>query len=429
MRSSTVFWLALPLIFSNLTVPLLGLVDTAVVGHLHQADYLAAVGVGAIVFDFLYFGLGFLRMATTGLCAQAYGRQDALAGMQVLLRGLLLAFMLAFLLLLLQKPVGWLAAQGMGATPAVNGLFAHYFSVRIWGAPAALANMVVAGWLIGVHKPRYLLLTMIVVNVVAMGLDILFVWGFGLWASGVALANVIAQYLGLGLGLYWIFRLLRRQGLVWQLKGVLSRQAFVELLHLNKNIFFRTMCLMAVFLGFTHLGARLGTVVLAANIVLMNFQNLMANALDGFANAAEALVGRAVGVGDHQALRQCLRQTAVWSFAVAAGITVIYCALLPWAIGWLTDLPDVIAMAKQFAPFAILAPLVSVWSYWLDGVFIGATRTRAMRNTMALACFGFFLTYICLAPYGNYALWSAFFAFMLVRGASLQWVLWRRPLP
>lgn len=421
-----VLHLAVPMILSNLTIPLLGLVDTAVMGHLPHAYYLAAVGIGAMLFDLLYGVFGFLRMGTTGLTSQAFGKQNYSEAALVLARHTAVAALIGCVLILFQIPLAWLAFHMVDATPTVAHYAKLYYHYRIWGAPAALINVVLVGWFIGMHKPKWPLVIMMVINVFAALLDVWFVYGLGMTSDGVAMASVLAQYLGCFVGGYAVLSALRPHRWHWQKGALFARESMRELVGVNRDIFIRTLSLLAVFLFFTRQGAQYGAIVLAANVVLMNFQSAMAFALDGFANAAEALVGAAVGNGDRQQLRSAIAVTGWFCVAIAVVIAGIYFVLGPHFINALTAIKHVRHTALQYLPYLIASPLISVWSYWLDGIFVGATWVAVMRNTMLIAVMTFFAVLWLLLAWGNVGLWIAFLSFMAMRAIGMAWWLFVR---
>ena len=424
-----VWALALPMILSGISQPLLGLVDTAVVGHLPDARYLGGVAVGAMLVQFVFWLFGFLRMATTGFAAQALGREDNDELRAVLGRALLVGLGLAGLVLLLQAPLVRLALGLVGAGAAVTPEAQTYVDIRIWAAPAALANYAFIGWFIGLHRTRSVLALVLVMNLTNILLDLVFVIGLGYRTGGVALASLIAEYLGLlvAIGLAW--RILRARPGRWRRAIVLERTALLAMFRVNRDIFLRTLGLLFAFAFFTAQGARLGELTVAANAVLMNFQSFMAYALDGFAHAAEALVGRAVGQRDRQAFRRAVRLAGTWSLVAAGLFALVYLAAGPAIIRALTDLPDVRAAAMAYLPWLVLTPLVSVWAFLLDGVFIGATRAREMRNAMLASVFLIYLpSWYLLRPFDNHGLWLALLLFLAARGLTLYWIYRRQAL-
>lgn len=408
------------MILSNLTIPVLGMVDTAVVGHLDHPYYLGAVAIGSLIFSFIYWAFGFLRMGTTGQIAQAHGRDDHDETRAALLRASGLALLLALGVMLLQTPVHGLAMLLLEASAEVERYAGDYFFVRIWSAPATLINYVLIGWLLGMQNARGPLYLLLVINITNILLDLWFVWGLGMDVDGVALASVIAEYLGVGVGLWLVARELRDYPGRWLKQHILDPARLGEMLALNHNIFIRTLCLIFSFAFFTAQGAKFGDVVLAANAVLMNFQTFMAYALDGFAHAAEALVGRAVGRRDRAQFKRAVRTAAVWSLGVSLLFALGYGLFGEWLIQLLTDLEAVRDTCYEYLPWLVIAPLLSVWSYLYDGIFIGATRSLEMRNTMLVATFLCYLpAWYLLQPWGNHGLWAALMVFMIARGVTM----------
>ena len=409
------------MILSNISVPLLGMVDTGVTGHLESPVYLGAVAVGSIVFSFLYNGVNFLRMGTTGIAAQYYGADD-FDGMRVSLgQAVVVALSVAALLLALQFPIGQLAMSLMTADPDISVHAFEYFSIRIWSAPGTLANMVLIGWFLGLQNARVPLLIFLTVNLTNIVLDLVFVVALGMKVDGVALASVIAEYAGLAVGLAFVARELQRHPGQW-LAGKFTRlREYTAFFSVNANLFIRTMALMFAIAFVTAQGARMGEVILAANAIMMNLQNLTAFGLDGIAHAAEALVGRAVGRKDREALATAVRLCLKWSLWFAAGFSLLYAIGGPYLINLLTDLPAVRQAAMSYLPWMIASPLISVWSFLYDGVYVGATRARAMRNIMLVSTFVVFLpAWYLLQGFGNHGLWLAFMLFLASRGIGMH---------
>lgn len=409
------------MILSNISVPLLGIVDTGVVGHLENASYLGAVAIGGTIFGFLYTGVNFLRMGTTGIAAQRYGANDN-DGLRVSLgQALLVAMLIAALLLVLQVPLGRLALGLAGGDAAVQAAAHQYYTIRIWSAPGTLANFVMVGWFIGLQNARVPLLIFLTINITNIALDLLFVVGLGMKVEGVALASVIAEYTALLVASLLAARELRKREGHWPLHRLMNVRAYAAYFSINANLFIRTMALMFTYFFVTAQGARLGGVILAANAVLMNLQNITSFGLDGFAHAAEALVGKAIGEQRRDALEQSVRIALKWSLIFATGFCVAYAAGGPFLINALTDLPGVRAAALEYLPWFIVSPLVAVWSFLYDGVYIGATRAREMRNIMVLSTFAVFLpAWFLLQDFGNHGLWLAFNLFLASRGIGMH---------
>jgi MATE family multidrug resistance protein len=425
-----VWRIAAPMILSNISVPLLGMVDTGVTGHLDSPVYLGAVAIGATIFGFLYTGMNFLRMGTTGIAAQRFGADDN-DGLRVSLgQALLVSLLIAIALLALRVPLGRIALNLIGAEADVATYASQYFSIRIWSAPGTLANYVLIGWFLGLQNARVPLYIFLTINLTNIVLDLLFVLQFGMKVDGVALASVIAEYAGVVVGLAFAARALRQRVGQWPLARLFNVRAYAAFFSVNANLFIRTMALMFAFAFVTAQGARLGGVILAANAVLMNLQNLTAFALDGFAHAAEALVGKAVGQQRRDVLEHSVRLALKWSLIFAIGFCLLYVVIGPALIRLLTDLPEVRSASLQFLPWLIVSPLVSVWSFLYDGVYVGATRARKMRDIMVISTFVIFLpAWFLLQGWGNHGLWLAFTLFMASRGIGMHIWYRRRVLP
>jgi MATE family multidrug resistance protein len=418
--------LAWPLILSNLSVPMLGMVDTAVVGHLPSPHHLGAVSLGATLLSVLYFLFGFLRMGTTALTAQAFGAADAMELRTTLARGLLVAGGLGLLVLAMGPLVAALSARLFAPSPEILAEFKSYVAIRLFGAPAALATFVLFGWLLGLQDSRRPLLLMLVANGVNAALGVLFVFGLGMAAAGVALATVIAEHVGLALGLVLLRREWRRRGGWPGWRPILVADRFRRLLVVNRDLFLRSLMLESAFLAFTALGSRQGTLVLAANAVLMNFFTLAAYGLDGFAHAAEAMVGRAVGARDRPGFLAAVRAGFANAAVLATAMTLLFWLLGPLLVRLMTDLAEVRAAALRFLPWAALLPAVSVWAFLFNGVFFGAMRTAELRNGMAAALVLFaLLVWLLLPPLGNHGLWLAFLLFLAGRAVLLGAIWWR----
>ena len=415
-----VWRLAWPMVVSNLSVPLLGAVDTAVIGHLPEPHFLGAVAVGALIFNTLYFGCNFLRMGTTGLTAQAFGARDFDAARATLARALLIALVLALALLALQGPIGWLAFYLVEPSEAVAGEGMRYFFIRIWGAPAALANIALVGWFIGMQNTRAALVLLLTVNGINIVLDLVLVLGFGFAVAGAAWATVAADYAGLILGAAVTARLANRHGGHWRPRLVFDAPAMRRFLGINRDIFLRTLFVITAFALFTTLSARQGDVVLAANAVLLNFVVFFNFAYDGFAFAAEALTGRALGAGRRADLTRAIRACLLWCLALALLTLAVYGVAGAPIVRVLTNLEDVRAVAYDYLPWLIALPLVAVWGIFFDGVFTGVTRTADMRNTMMLAFVVFVpCAWLLREPMGNHGLWLAMTLLYAVRGIGL----------
>ena len=413
--------IAAPMILSNISVPMLGMVDTGVTGHLDSPAYLGAVAIGGTVFTFLYLGMNFLRMGTTGIAAQNYGAGDFDALRVSLGQALIVSFAIASLILLLQVPLASFALTLLGGDAETQRHAATYFFIRVWSAPATLANYALLGWFLGLQNARVPLYIFLTINLTNIALDLLFVIGFGMDVDGVALASVIAEYSGLTLATAFAIRELRRNPGQWIRERFTRLSAYVAFFSVNANLFVRTMALMFTFGFITAQGARLGPAILAANAILMNFQNLTSLGLDGLAHAAEAMVGKAVGAKDKRALQHTVALTLRWSLIFAAGFTTAYVVAGPFIVRSLTDLPEVRETAMIYLPWLVVSPLISVWCFLYDGVYVGMTRARAMRNIMIVSTFGVFLPlWFVSQPLGNHGLWLALMAFLASRGIGMH---------
>lgn len=414
------------MIASNLTIPLLSLVDTAVVGHLEHAWYLGGVALGGSLISLLFLLLGFLRMSTTGLTAQAFGAGDSSAQRDALLQAGLVAVGLAVLLLVLHPLVMPLVLMISQASSEVLQQAGIYFQVRIWSAPAALLNMVLLGWFLGLHNARYPMWLLLLNQSLNIVLDLLFVLGFGWKVAGVAAASVIADYSTLLVGLLLVRRLWQQHQLApFHVKQLSVLAGYGRLFALNRDIFIRSLCLQLVFVFIAFRGASYGDTIVAANAVLITFLMLVSYALDGFAYAAEAFTGKAVGAKDSSELQQLFAILAGWGLLLGLTFSLLFWFGGTALIGLLTSIAEVQRHATHFLPWMIALPLIAVWSYLLDGIYIGATKAKAMRNSMLLSFAGFVLCYALLQQLDNHALWLALSVFMLLRGLTLAWPLYR----
>ncbi len=414
-----VWALAAPMILSNISVPLVALVDSAVVGHLPHAYQLAAVAVGASLYTLLTWAMGFLRMGTTGFAAQAAGRDDGGALRQVLLQGLLLGGGLALLLILLALPFSNLALSLMQPSAELDALARGYFQIRLFGLPAALASYALIGWLLGTQNARGPLAILLTTNLLNVALDLLFVLGLHWGVAGAAWASVIAEWSGALLGLWLARRALRRYAGQVDWPALRRWLSWRPLLAVNRDIFIRTLALQAVFFLITVQGTRLGDATVAANALLLNGLLLTAHALDGLAHAVEALCGHALGSRDRAALRRSLIVAGGWSLLASLGFALFFLLAGQGFIQLQTDIASVRETAFEYLPYLALLPLVAVWSYLLDGLFIGATRAREMRDAMLLAVALSLPLAWLLQGLGNHGLWLAFLCFMGLRSLCL----------
>jgi len=418
----TIWKIAAPMIASGISVPLLGMVDTAVVGHLDDAVWLAAVAAGSSIFSTIFLSLNFLRMGTTGIASQSYGKDDFDGARSVLAHSAVLALLLGLTLILLQVPTLNTALDLIGASADVSNGTAQYFGIRIWAAPATLFNFAAIGWFLGMQNARAPLFIMLLINIINIVLDLIFVPVLGMQANGVALASLIAEHCGLLLAIVLISSELKKYPGRWHLDELTRIESYARLLQVNSHLFIRSVALLFTFAFITARGARLGELFLAANAVLMNLQFFLSHALDGIAHAAEALCGRAYGSENIAALRKVIRRTLNWSLGFAALYTLAYLLAGDAIVGMITDIPDVRATALEYLPWLIISPLISVWSFLYDGVFVGLTRSREMRNVMLGSLLLVFLpAWYLSTPFGNHGLWLAFTTFMAARGIAMWW--------
>jgi MATE family multidrug resistance protein len=417
-----------PIILSNLTLPIVGAVDTGVAGHLPGPEYLGGVAVAVLIFGFVFWTFSFLRLSTTGYVAQALGRADGAELRGIAARAAIVALVIAVVILVLQGPVSWFALLLVDASPDVAFQASAYFDVRIWSAPATLGNYVVLGWLIGAQRTGWALAVQILIAAVNVVLDLVFVFGFGWGIEGLAGATVSAEWLGLAVGTFVVLRLIKSFPGAWQVAALTDLSRYRPLVALNRDLFARTLMLNLSFAVFTALAARLGDVTLAANEVLMMFLSFAAFGLDGFANAAEAFVGEAYGKHDRSLMRTAVRVTSVWALITSVVASLVFFVAGPGIVNLLTDIEEVRATAMTYLPYAILIPMVGVWSFQLDGIFAGATRGADMRNAMLITMAIYIpLAILLWALFDNHGLWIGVYLMFVLRAVTL-WLRYPRLL-
>jgi len=411
----TIWSLASPMILANISIPLLGVVDTAVIGHLDSAHYLGGVAIASVIFNFLFWAFAFLRMNTTGLTAQAQGQNNSLLATKILQQALLLALFIASIILLFQHPISDLSFYLMDSSPEITQSAKLYFDIRIWSTPALLTNYVIVGWLIGKGATKHVLILVLTVTISNMLLDILFVNYGGMNVDGVAFASVFAEYLGL----FVAIKIVMSHGINRTIFTI-DKSVHIDTkrwLTSHLNLFIRSLCLIFTIGFFTAQGAKHSDIILASNAVLVNFIVLMAFVLDGFANAIEAISGNASGTQNKKQLKQGFILALIWSFSIASLFSLSYFFWGKNIIMLLTGIPEIISTANIYLIWLVLLPLVSVWSYLFDGLFIGTMRSKEMRNTMLLSTFIFYLpSWYFLQDYDNHGLWCAFLIFSAARG-------------
>ena len=413
--------IALPVVLSNLSTPLLGAVDTAVMGQIADPAYIGAVAIGSLVFTFIFWAFGFLRMGTTGLTAQALGAADTDELVAALGRPLLIALAAGCSLVLLQWPIREMAFTLIEGSPRVESMARAYFDIRIWAAPATFANYALLGWFIGLGRTDIGLVLQLVLNLVNVALDLFFVLGLGWDVRGVALGTLLAEIVAVAVGLAIAARQVRRMGAHWSWRRLLDAVPLKRTLVINGDILVRSLALIVVFVWFMAQGARQGDVRLAANAVLMQLVSASAYFLDGLAFAAEALVGRAVGAGRRAGLVAAAGFTTVWAVAIAALLALLFAFFGGMLIDLLSVDASVRAAARTYLPWAVGAPLMGVLAFQLDGIFIGATRSGDMRRAMLLSLAIFMLAWWLLRPWGNHGLWAALYVHYIARTVTLSW--------
>ena len=413
--------LAIPNIISNITIPLLGMVDLALMGHLEDKVYIGAVAVGGMIFNFIYWSFSFLRMGTSGFTAQAYGRRDLTEIAMILSRALILAGSVAALLILLQHPIATLSFKITGGSQQVEYLAREYFHIRILAAPATIGLYALTGWFLGMQNARIPMLITLLVNLINIGFSFMLIRVFNMGADGVALGTVIAQYSGLIFAIWFLFKFYRKIFRHWQPDALLDKKALIRFFTVNRDIFIRTMCLIFTISFFTTQSARANDTILAVNTLLMQFFMLFSFLVDGYAHAAEALTGRYIGAKNSLNLRTGIRLLFFWAGGIALGFTLAYLAAGKYLLLILTSNREIITAAAEYFPWVLLIPIVTFPAFIWDGIYIGATASIVMRNTMLISTLLVFLpAYFILEPvFGNHGLWLAFMAFMASRGITL----------
>ena len=413
--------IAVPVVLGNITVPLLGLVDTGVVGQMGLATPIGAVGIGAVILTGLYWIFGFLRMGTTGFAAQAIGAGDGAENASILIRALGIAAMGGLAIIILQTP---LFAFGFWLSPASNEvevLARAYMQIRVWSAPFLIATFAMTGWLVAAERTRDILVIQLLMNGVNIGLDLLFVLGLGWGVQGVAVATVIAEISGCGLGLWYCRAAF--EGAPWRDRARLLDSAKLKrFTSVNADIMIRSLLLQSIFMSFLFFGAGYGDTRLAANHILLQFLTVTAHAMDGFAFAAESLVGQAMGAKKRAAFRRAAVLVSCWCFGAGLLLALMFWVFGGTIIDWLTTASDVRRAARDYLFYMALTPLLSAAPFMLDGIFIGATRTRDMRNMMVMSTVIYFAAVLTLAPvFDNHGLWIALLISFAARGITLGW--------
>ena len=418
--------IAVPSIVSNITVPLLGLIDIAIVGHLGNVSYIGAIAVGSMIFNLVYWIFGFLRMGASGMTSQALGSRNLTEVVRLLLCSLAVSMAIALLLIILQTPLQQIMFALIKPTADIAPLSSTYYYIVIWGAPAMLGLYGLTGWYIGMQNTRIPMLVSIIQNITNIIASLTLVAGLGMGFRGVAFGTVMAQYTGFFVALALLLRYYGRLGKYIELGGLFARSAMTRFFSVNGDIFMRTLFLVAVNLFFTSAGARQGAVILAVNTVLMQLYLLFSYFMDGFAYAGEAICGHYYGAGNNAAVRATVRRLFLWGAVVVAVFTAVYAMGGEGFLHLLTDDNTVIAASGEYFPWALAVPLAGVAAFVWDGVFIGLTATRGMLVSSVIAAVAFFSTYFLLQPsLGNHALWLAQIVYLSMRGI-IQSVIFSR---
>lgn len=409
--------LALPSIVSNITIPLLGMIDIAIAGRIGDDSTIGALAIGTAIFNFIYWNFAFLRMGTSGLAAQAYGAGDRREGAAILGRSLFVALAIALVLLVFNRPIGRLAMKIMeGGSQEMMALAAEYFYARIWAAPAAIGIFSLHGWLTGMQDTTTPMVVSIVNNIINIAASLWFVFGLGWGVAGIAWGTVVAQYAALAITLLIITLKYGDYVKAINIKEIFHLEPLVRFFRINSDAFLRTLCVCTVYTCFTAFSARFGDTILATNELLMQLFMLFSYMLDGFCYAAESLTGRFIGERNRESLRHCNRLLLVWCAGVALLYIVAYIFWWQPILGIFTSSPTIMACAEEYIWWIVMVPLVGFIPFLIDGILIGATKTRIMRNTTFFALVAFFVLFFALEGLlGNRALWIAFIGFIVVR--------------
>jgi multidrug resistance protein, MATE family len=412
--------LALPMTLAHLSTPLLGIADAAIIGRLGQAHLLGAIAAAAVIFDFIFWSFGFLRMGTAGLTAQALGAGDAAEQRATLMRALIVAVCIGTAMILLQAPIAWISFAALDASPAVTGAARLYFDIRIWSAPFVLINYAVVGAIVGLGRTGVALVLQALIHLSNIVFNIALVYGVALGMRGSAAGTLAAEALGMLAGFFVAWRM---YGDLFRVNAtqLFDRGKIARMFAINRDIFIRNTALLFAFAFFSAQGARGGDIVLAANAILINLLLVANYFLDGFATAAEQMCGQAIGARDAKGFREAVRLTVLWSFAFAAGLAAVAFISGKPFIDFLTTETQVRAYARDYLLFAALAPLVGALAYELDGVFAGATWTRDMRNMMLVSLALYIAGFYLLRQFGNAGLWLSLLLFLLARGLTQAW--------
>ena len=413
--------LAIPNIISNITVPLLGLVDMMLMGHLDSVSYIGAIGLGGTIFSVMYSIFSFMRAGTTGFTAQAYGGNNHQEISYGFYRSMGIALIATVLVLSLQRPIEWIAMQLLNGSDEVLRYTSDYFRVRIWAAPAVLSLYTFNGWYIGMQNTTIPMVIAILINAVNIGLSVLFVNVFQMGVAGVALGTVIAQYIGLLTAIIFMLAKYRQYLIRIDKKILLQTDKLKRFFKVNTDFMIRSILLVLTIAFFTNQSAKLGDDILAVNMILMQFFYIFSYFTDGFAYAGEALVGRFTGAHDHENLKKTIKYLLLWGLGLSIPFTLLYWAFPETFIHLISDQPGIAEQARPYYIYMILIPVITFAAFLWDGIYIGATAAKEIRNTMIIASLIVFLPawYFLMPIYGNHGLWIAFLLFMVARGVSM----------
>ena len=419
--NKSIFKLAVPNIISNITVPMLGLVDLAILGHLESEVYIGAIALGSLIFNFIYFGFGFLRMSTSGFTAQAVGKNDKKEVILVLSRSLFTAFVGSFLILLLQIPIAFISFSLIEGSPEVELLAREYFFIRIYAAPATLGLFALSGWFLGMQNAKFPMILALIINVLNLGLNLFFIYGLGMKSDGVAWGTLIAQYVGFICGSILFYRYYKIYIAFWNRKAMLQIEAIKKFVVVNRDILIRTILLLFAISFFTAQSAKIGDTTLAVNTLLFQYFFIFSYLIDGFAHAAEALVGKYFGAKDFSTLKKIIRRIFLFGFIISLIFTVIYVFAGKYLLFILTDNEKIINQAADYLIWVGIIPVITFAAFLWDGIFIGATATSQLRNAMIISTLliflpAYFLTY---QSFGNHGLWFSLILFMASRSVIL----------
>jgi MATE family multidrug resistance protein len=424
--NKSIIRLSLPNIVTNITVPLLGLVDLALMGQLDGSEFIGAIALGSLIFNVIYSSFNFLRMGSSGFTAQAWGAKFHQEVTLVLIRSLIVALGLAVFLVLFQYPIQWLSFMILDGSETVTGLAREYFYVRIWAAPATLGLYAFFGWFLGIQNAKIPMMIALVINLINIGLNFLFVYGFHMTVAGVALSTVFAQYTGLLMAIYFLFKKYPEYVRKFPLHDILQGQAILKFFKVNADIFIRTVLLLLTLAFFTNVSARHGDDILAVNTLLFQFFFIFSYFEDGFAFAGEALTGKAFGAGNKILLKKTVSRLFYWGWGAAFATSLVFALGFGALMKVMTNSPLLHEMAGNYSVWVLIIPLTSCAAFIWDGIFVGVTASKEMRNAMMVSSLFIFLPayYLTAGSWGNDALWFALNLFMISRGL-MMWLMWQ----